>query len=458
MTNGGAEPRAAAPEPRQSWREAFAVYLQRRVLIVGLLGFSGGVPIVLIGSTLQAWMSQSGVDIRTIGLYGAVAIAYNVKFFWSPVVDALDVPVLSHLLGRRRGWLMLAQIALIVTILLLALCDPSLSPLTIAAAALAVGISSATQDIVIDAFRVESLPEGEQAAGMASYVAAYRIGSLAAGAGALYVVAAFKDHDFSNQASWQACYFVMAGLILVGVLATLLAREPTRPPAVEAAHAAHARENPLTRAFHSAVESLRDFMTHNLAVAALIFVALFKLADAMAFALTTPFVLDLGFSLREVANIRNGIGFVASLLGGFAGGFIARAYPLSVSVWIGAVLQTVMILAFSVQALAGMNLTVLTITTTIEFFFDSVGTVILVAYLSALCRNPLYTATQYALLTAIAALGRNVFSLSSGYIVYASGWFWYFIICALLGVPALLMLAWLQRRGHFDSLHRPAGK
>src|SRR5262249_41077217 len=192
------------------------VYVQRRVLIVGLLGFSGGVPIVLIGSTLQAWMSQSGVDIRTIGLYGAVAIAYNIKFFWSPVVDALDVPVLSRLLGRRRGWLMLSQIALIATIILLAFCDPSLSPLTIAAAALAVGIWSATQDIVIDAFRVESLPESEQAAGMASYVAAYRIGSLVAGAGALYIVAALRDHEFGTLASWQTCYFVMAGLILVG--------------------------------------------------------------------------------------------------------------------------------------------------------------------------------------------------------------------------------------------------
>jgi PAT family beta-lactamase induction signal transducer AmpG len=447
---------ATEPEPRRSWRDALEVYLQRRVLIVGLLGFSGGVPIVLIGSTLQAWMKESGIDIRTIGLYGAVATAYNIKFFWSPVVDALDVPILSRLLGRRRGWLMLSQIALIITILLLALCDPTLAPLTIAAAALAVGISSATQDIVIDAFRVESLPEDEQAAGMASYVAAYRIGSLVAGAGALYLVAAFKEHDFDNLASWRACYLVMAALIFVGVIATLLGREPARSAAAEAEHAAHARENPLTRAFHAAVESLRDFMTHNLAVAALIFVALFKLADAMAFALTTPFVLDLGFSLREVATIRNGIGFIASLLGGFVGGFIARALPLSASIWIGAVLQTAMILAFSAQALAGMNLTMLTITTTIEFFFDSVGTVILVAYLSALCRNPLYTATQYALLTALAALGRNVFSLSSGYIVYASGWFWYFIICALLGLPALMMLAWLQRRGHFDSLQRPA--
>jgi PAT family beta-lactamase induction signal transducer AmpG len=179
---------------------------------------------------------------------------------------------------------------------------------------------------------------------------------------------------------------------------------------------------------------------------------LFKLADALAFALLTPFVLDLGFSLPQLAAIRNGVGFIVAVLGGFVGGLIARALPLSASLWVGGILQTVMILAFSWQAVAGNSVPMLTFTTTIEFFTDAVGTVIFVAYLSALCNNPLYTATQYALLTALAALGRNVFALGTGYVAHAVGWAWFFVLCALSGLPALVLLAWLQRHGHFDGL------
>jgi len=173
--------------------------------------------------------------------------------------------------------------------------------------------------------------------------------------------------------------------------------------------------------------------------------------------LLTPFVLDLGFSLTQLATIRNGVGFIVAVLGGFAGGLVARALPLSASLWIGGFLQTIMILAFSWQAVVGNNLAMLTLTTTIEFFTDAVGTVIFVAYLSALCKNPLYTATQFALLTAFAALGRNVFALGTGYLAHAVGWVWFFVLCALAGLPALVLLAWLQKRRHFDGL-APAKK
>jgi PAT family beta-lactamase induction signal transducer AmpG len=444
-----------AAQSGPSFADTLAVYFKRRVLVILLLGFSGGVPIILVGATLQAWMKVSGIDIRTIGLFAAVAIPYNIKFLWAPLVDSLDVPLLSRLLGRRRGWLMASQIVLMAAIVLLGFTDPTVSPLVVAIAALGVATASATQDILIDAFRVESLPENEQAAGMASYVAAYRIGSLVSGAGALFLVAGLQGH-FSDHASWTLCYAIMAGCILVGVLATLLATEPEKSIVAGAEHAAHARESALKRTFRTAIDSFRDFLSHHLAIAALVFVTLFKLADALAFSLLTPFVLDLGFSLTQVGTIRNGVGFVAAVLGGFAGGFIARAVSLSASLWIGAVLQTVMILAFCGQALVGMDADALTITTAIEFFFDSVGTVIFVAYLSALCQNPLYTATQFALLTALAAVGRNVVSLSSGYIAYATGWVWFFLICALTGIPALLMLAFLQRAGHFKRLEQMA--
>lgn len=437
---------------RTSIADTLAVYLQRRVLVVLLLGFSSGLPIVLIGSTLQAWMKQSGIDIKTIGLFAAVAVPYNFKFLWAPLVDALDLPVLSKLLGRRRGWLLFSQAWLMAAIVCLGLCDPAVSAFAVAIGALVVATASATQDIVVDAFRVESLPENEQAAGMASYVAAYRVGALVSGAGALIMVAAFQGLRFGEKSAWTASYFVMAALVIIGVIATLLAIEPATSALAAAEHAVPARKNSLKRAFWSALDSFRDFLSRDLALAVLAFVALFKVADALAFALLTPFVLDLGFSLTQLATIRNGVGFIVAVLGGFAGGLVARGLPLAVSLWIGGLLQTVMILVFSWQALVGKNLAMLTLTTTIEFFTDAVGTVIFVAYLSALCRNPLYTATQFALLTAFAALGRNVFSLGTGYLAHAVGWAWFFVVCAFSGLPALLLLAWLQRRRHFDGL------
>jgi len=336
-------------------------------------------------------------------------------------------------------------------IVFLGLCDPAVSAFIVAIAALIVAAASATQDIVVDAFRVESLPENEQAAGMASYVAAYRVGALVSGAGALFLVTAFQAR-LGDRTAWTASYVVMAMLVLIGVIATLLATEPASSAAAEADRALPGHRNSLKRAFWSALDSFRDFLSRDLALAVLAFVALFKIADALAFALLTPFVLDLGFSLTQLATIRNGVGFIVAVLGGFAGGLVARALPLSASLWIGGLLQTIMILAFSWQAVVGNNLAMLTLTTAIEFFTDAVGTVIFVAYLSALCKNPLYTATQFALLTAFAALGRNVFALGTGYLAHAVGWAWFFIVCALAGLPALILLAWLQKRRHFDGL------
>jgi MFS transporter, PAT family, beta-lactamase induction signal transducer AmpG len=436
---------------RFSFPETLAVYLQRRVLVILLLGFSSGLPIVLVGATLQAWMKTSGIDVKTIGLFAAVALPYTIKFLWAPLVDALDVPLLAKVFGRRRSWLLLTQAWLIAAIAFLGFCDPVVSPFLVAVAAFIVAAASATQDIVVDAFRVESLPENEQAAGMAAYVAAYRVGALTSGAGALLLVTALRG-SLGDRAAWTGCYLVMAALILVGILATLLAVEPASSAAAEAEHALPSRRNAVKRALQSAFDSFRDFLSRKLAVAALVFVVLFKLADALAFALLTPFVLDLGFSLAQLAAIRNGVGFVVAVLGGFVGGLIARALPISMSLWIGGILQTVMVLAFSWQAIAGNSVPMLTVTTTIEFFTDAVGTVIFVAYLSALCNNPLYTATQYALLTALAAVGRNVFALGTGYVAHAVGWVWFFVLCALAGLPGLGLLAWLQRQGHFDAL------
>jgi len=438
--------------PRASVAETLAVYLRPRVLIVLFLGFSAGLPLALSGSTLQVWMTQSGVDIKTIGLFAAVGTPYTIKFLWAPIVDALDVPVLARLLGRRRGWLLLSQFLLVVAIVLLGFCDPSAAPWLVALAALLVATASATQDIVIDAFRVESLPESEQAAGMASYVAAYRIGMLVSTAGALFLVTRFEVMGFGKNAAWTAGYIAMAGFVVIGMVTTLIATEPAKSDLASADHAAHARENVVARVARTAFTAFTEFLSRDAAIAVLIFVVLFKFTDALAGAMTAPFVIKIGFSRDEYAAVVKGVGLAATLLGGFAGGFVARAYPLSTSLWIGGVLQALANLAFSWQATVGADIAALTFAITAENFTSAIGTVIFVAYLSALCNNPLHTATQYALLTALAAVGRTYLSLGAGYIAEATGWAWFFAICAAAGLPSLVLLAWLQRRGHFAKL------
>ena len=438
--------------PRASVAETLAVYLRPRVLIVLFLGFSAGLPLALSGSTLQVWMTQSGVDIKTIGLFAAVGTPYTIKFLWAPIVDALDVPLLARLLGRRRGWLLLSQFLLVVSIVLLGFCDPSAAPWLVALAALLVATASATQDIVIDAFRVESLPESEQAAGMASYVAAYRIGMLVSTAGALFLVTRFEVMGFGKNAAWTAGYIAMAGFVVIGMVATLIATEPAKSDLAQADHAAHARENVVTRVARTAITAFTEFLSRDAAIAVLVFVVLFKFTDALAGAMTAPFVIKIGFSRDEYAAVVKGVGLAATLLGGFAGGFVARAYPLSTSLWIGGVLQALANLAFSWQATVGADIAALTFAITAENFTSAIGTVIFVAYLSALCNNPLHTATQYALLTALAAVGRTYLSLGAGYIAEATGWAWFFAICAAAGLPSLVLLAWLQRRGHFAKL------
>src|SRR6476620_10945112 len=225
----------ASPAPRASWREGWAVYLQRRVLIVLLLGFSSGLPLALSGSTLLVWMSESGVDLGTIGLFALVGTPYTLKFLWAPLVDALHVPFFTRAFGRRRGWLLFSQLLLIGSILLLALTDPARSPLFVALGALLVAAMSSTQDIVVDAFRVESLPESEQAAGMASYVAAYRIGMLVSTAGALFVVSGYEGTGITRNAAWMWGYVVMAALVLIGTITALVATEPEQSARAEAA-------------------------------------------------------------------------------------------------------------------------------------------------------------------------------------------------------------------------------
>lgn len=437
------------PKPRATWRESMTVYLQPRVLIVLLLGFSSGLPLALSGSTLLIWMTESGVNLKTIGLFALVGTPYTLKFLWAPLVDALHVPVFTRRFGRRRGWLVFSQLLLIAAILLLALTDPAKSPLFVALGALLVAAMSSTQDIVVDAFRVESLPEEEQAAGMASYVAAYRIGMLVSTAGALFMVSAYEGTGLPRGTAWMWGYVTMAAMVLIGTVTALAATEPAQSARAEAATGA---DSALQRVTKAAIGALSEFLARKDAWAALAFVVLFKFTDAFSGTMTAPFVIDLGFTRNDYAAIVKGVGLAATLLGGFAGGFVARRYSLPTSLWIGSVLQAVANLSFSWLAIVGVNQWALAFAITAENFTSAIGTVIFVAYLSALCKNPLHTATQYALLTALAAVGRTYLSASAGYVATTTGWPLFFAICVVVAVPSLILLVWLQRRGHFDGL------
>jgi PAT family beta-lactamase induction signal transducer AmpG len=440
-----------------TWREAAAVYVRRDVLIVLFLGFSAGLPLALSGSTLLVWMAESSVDLRTIGLFALVGTPYTIKFLWAPIVDALDIPILCRLFGRRRGWLLFSQILLMAAIVFLGAQNPDLSPFMIALGAVLVAIASATQDIVIDTYRVEKLDTSEQAAGVGAYVAAYRVGMLVSTAGALFIVSFFeKMQGFDKATSWTLSYVVMAGFVLVGMVTTLLAREPARSREAVAAHSA---DNPMVRVLKAAVGSFSDFLTRDLAVAVLAFVILFKLCDAFVGAMTGPFVIrGMGYTREEYAAIVKGLGLAATLAGGFAGGFVARGLDLKTSLWLAAFLQMGSNLVFALQAVMPASYAMLSLVIVAENFTGAIGTVIFVAYLSSLCQSPLHTATQYALLSALSAVGRTYISAPAGFVAEQTGWFWFFVLSCLTAIPSLFLLGWLQARGHFDQLARPTGK
>ena len=435
---------------RASFLEGLLVYLRPGVLIVMLLGFSSGLPLALSGETLRVWMADRGVDLGTIGLLSLAGVPYTLKFIWAPVVDAWQVPYLRRL-GRRRSWLVASQLALMAAILFLGTRDPISSPWMIGLAALLVAFASATQDIVVDAFRVQSLPTDEQAAGMASYVAAYRIGMLASGAGVIGLSGWLELQGLSKEAVWPIAYAVAAALVLVGLATTLMAREPNSA----AEHDPTADHGALMRLYETARDSFAEFLTRDAALAILAFVVLYKLCDALAGAMTAPYVLSLGYSKVQYAAIVKGVGLTALLFGGFAGGAVARALPLATALLAGAILQSISILAFVWLGWQDVSMPALTVAIVTENFATAIGTVIFVAYLSALCRNPLHTATQYALLTALASTGRTMFASGTGYAAKALGWPAFFLACVLTALPALALLLWLQKRGHFRALEAP---
>lgn len=411
-------PVPSSPARSLLWRD-------RRFPVLVALGFSAGAPLPLVaGQVLRQWFTESGLTLTEIGLTALIGLAYAFKFLWAPALDAIR----PRFLGRRRGWLLLIQLALIGTIVMTGQQDPRLAPLVVAGLAATVAFLSASQDIVIDAWRIEMLEEREQGYGLACYVWGYRGALLASGAGTLYLV---------GPIGWSGAYAYGAALIGVGVIATLAGREGAVAPVAPAGWA--------VRLNAAVVEPFADFMRRRHWLAILLFVALFKLGEALAGIMTTPFYRSLGFTREDVATVGTVFGLFATLAGALAGGWLvarigtARALILT---GLGQMLSNLMYVALFH---AGHSIPMLWAQVGVENFTDGLADAAFLSYLSVLT-NRSFTATQYALLSSLAAVPLRTLGASAGWIAERLGWSDFFILTTAAALPAMAIMVWLLRR------------
>lgn len=405
----------------------FKKIFSKKMLITLAMGFSSGLPLLLTMGTLQAWMHDEGVSLGKIGLITLVGMPYTWKFFWAPFLDRFTLPFL----GRRRGWLIVTQVLLMVSICAIGFNDPASSLTPLAVTACLVAIFSATQDMVIDAYRREHLSDDELAMGSAVYVYGYRIAmNGVASSGALILA----DHF-----PWRVVYIVMGLLMVIGIITTLLAPEPKI-------------DFPAPKSFYKSVTlPFKEFFSRNGAIGILAFITLYKVGDSMASAMTMPFYLEVGFTKTQIGAIVKGAG-LAAVLGGMAlgGAFIIR-YKLGLSLWIFGVLQSVSTAGFALLTIFGPSIPILTGVIAFENLSGGMGTAAIIAYM-ALQTNKRFTATQYALLTALAGLPRTMLSSPTGYLVEYIGWNDFFIFCALIAIPGMLLLFKVAPRSKWKEL------
>jgi PAT family beta-lactamase induction signal transducer AmpG len=396
-----------------------------RMLVAFLMGFACGVPLLLTGSVLQAWMTQEGVDLTVIGLYSLVGLPYTLKFLWAPVFDRYTLP----LFGRRRGWMLVIQLTLILALIGLGLTEPARTPWVVAGAAFLVTFLSASQDIVVDAYRREDLHDNELGLGSSLYVNGYRVGMLLAGSGGLILA----DHF-----SFVQVYLVMAASLLVGVVTTLVSSEP-----------------PLTRgvprSFREAVvEPFAEYLGRDQALTLLLFILLYKLGDQMASTMTMPFYLELGFSKTQIGTVAKLFGFWSALAGGLIGGAILMRIGIVRCLWIFGILQAVSTLGFMVLAIMGNTVAGLTVVIALEQLTGGMGTAAYVAYMASLT-NRRFTATQYALLSSCMGVPRVIIAAPAGWLADLLGWPLFFIGCTVVALPGLMLLPRVSRQYHRDT-------
>jgi PAT family beta-lactamase induction signal transducer AmpG len=420
------------------WRRSLAVYCDRRVLLILPLGFASGLPLLLTFSTLSAWLATAGIRRATIGAFALVGTPYAFKFLWSPLIDRLPPPLP---LGRRRGWSLTIQIALAAAMLALGSCDPKMHLKMMAVLALLVAFLSASQDIVIDAWRVEILTPEEQGPGAGMIQTGYRIAMLVSGAGALIAAA---------HAGWFAAYATMAALLSATMLVFLLGPEPASPP--ELADRGRSRGWEAIREWLTiaVVGPFADFMQRPAWFAILIFVLGYKLGEAMAGVMAMPLYIALGFSLDEIAAISKLVGFFATVIGALAGGVITVRLGVVRALILCGVLQSAGNLFYVLQAIGGHRLDYLALCVAAENVTAAMAGAALVAYLSSLC-SPAFTATQYALLSSLGAVGRTLVASSGGLLAERLGWVLFFLLTTVATLPALLLLIWIAHNGGAPS-------
>ncbi len=395
----------------------FKLIFSPRMLVSFLMGFSCGVPLLLTLSVLQAWMREEGVDLSVIGLFSLVGLPYTLKFLWSPILDRFALP----LFGRRRGWLLVFQIFLMAAVAGLGLSNPAANPWLLAGAAFLVTFFSASQDIVVDAYRREDLSDNELGLGSSLYVNGYRVGMLLAGSGGLILA----DHF-----SFQQVYLMMSASLLVGIATTLLCQEP------EVAEGT-------PKNFRDAVLlPFVEYFSRDGALLILLFILLYKIGDQMASTMTIPFYLDIGFTKTQIGAVAKLFGFWATIGGGLLGGIILLRLGILRSLLIFGVLQAVSTAGFSLLALIGNNLTGLAAVIAVENLTGGMGTAAYVAYMASIT-NKKFTATQYALLSSLMGIPRVLASAPTGFMAQNMGWPWFFLACTLVAIPGLVLLKWV---------------
>ncbi len=386
----------------------------RRMLVALVMGFACGLPLLLTITVLQAWMKEAGVDLAVIGMMALVGLPYTVKFLWAPLLDRFTLPFL----GRRRGWLLMAQLALMVSIAGLGLSDPANNPWMVAFAAFLVTFFSASQDIVVDAYRREDLPDAELGLGSSLYVNGYRVGMLLASGGGLIMA----DH-----VSFQVVYVVMAACLLPGVLTTLVTPEPPVPLG---------KPSTLREAV---IEPLVEYFTRPGALWVLAFILFYKIGDTMASAMTTPFYLDMGFSKTEIGTVVKLFGFWATIGGSLLGGVAMIRLGIKKSLWIFGILQAASTAGFVVLARVGHSIPMLSGVIGFENLSSGMGTTAYVAFMASIT-NKKFTATQYALLSSLMGIPRVLASAPTGFLAKSLGWDYFFMACTLIAIPGLLLL------------------
>jgi PAT family beta-lactamase induction signal transducer AmpG len=428
---------SSEPQARKDWRHAVAAYTEPRVLQVLALGFASGLPFLLTYSTLSAWLATNGVRRAAIGTFALVGTPYAFKFLWSPLMDRVPPPLP---LGRRRGWGVTIQILLIGAVLALGTSNPKHNLPLMAGLAVLVAFLSASQDIVIDAWRVESLNGDQQAPGAAMVQSGYRIAMLVSGAGSLFIAA---------YAGWFAAYATMAALLSVGMLVFLVSPEPKLR--AERSTTAGSGWHAIRQAIATAVIGpFRDFMHRPLWPVILIAIFGYKLGEAMAGVMSTPLYISLGFSLPEIATASKIFGFFSIVTGALIGGVVTTRFGIRRSLILCGILQSIGNLFFVLQAVGGHRVGYLALCVTAENLTGAMAGTALVTYLSSLC-SPAFTATQYALLAALASVGRTVVASSGGILSEKIGWVRFFLLTSVVALPAILLIFWVGPRDDFKS-------